>query len=570
VSKGNSRDSLEGLKDLLSHAGVLDEVLEIEEEEANHPLDAMLDKLEEQEKKDKAFGDKQEEEKPKSVVRLPQKGQENEPLKPTPTKVDPNAPRPGGGKDKMPPSVLDLSDDLMEARISVDPGAIDNFDRDYVDRMLRFRGIRFGIIERNLEAVIESVQQGIPVVKELIARGQKAIQGQPAIVNFYFEKGQLLKISDGLEDEEDAVDHRSQHRVNTVREGMMLAEKIPPILGPYGINVKGEKIPAITGRDAPLYAGKNTELNENGELFATAGGRPAVDRKGNVSVQEIFFVQGDLGMDIGNINFQGDVHITGSVKSGFTINAVGNVFVKGYVESSKIEAGGDIHIRGGFTGGEKGHLKAGKNCMLSHCNGGLVEVMGDLEVRRELINCTVWVHGILTMKFLKSSIKGSTVYVKKELHAHNVGSVMAMPTRLFVGPQEFCREEIRELHAEIQEIRSRILFARKGIKTLQNKIDAGVEPVEKFEGMIERLKGSILRIERERLQALDQEQELMGIINSYTPCIIKIQGVVYPGVKMKIGRIAHGIDNKQTRIEFFEDPNEKTVGTRPVKIIKAE
>ena len=90
--------------------------------------------------------------------------------------------------------------------------------------------------------------------------------------------------------------------------------------GVDGIDIKGLTVDFLPVRDYPLIAGLNTELRGN-ELYAVCDGRPSFDTSGTVSVFEEFKVNGDLDLRIGNIEFFGDVEVTGNVLSGFKITA---------------------------------------------------------------------------------------------------------------------------------------------------------------------------------------------------------------------------------------------------------
>lgn len=50
-------------------------------------------------------------------------------------------------------------------------------------------------------------------------------------------------------------------------------------------------------------------------------------------------------MSMGNIDFNGDVNITGSVRSGVTVHAMGSIYVGGFVEGATLIAGKDIVLR---------------------------------------------------------------------------------------------------------------------------------------------------------------------------------------------------------------------------------
>ena len=53
-------------------------------------------------------------------------------------------------------------------------------------------------------------------------------------------------------------------------------------------------------------------------------------------------ISGDVDLNIGNIDFNGDVNITGNVITGVTIRAMGSIYIGGYVEGAVIKSNKDI------------------------------------------------------------------------------------------------------------------------------------------------------------------------------------------------------------------------------------
>ena len=79
------------------------------------------------------------------------------------------------------------------------------------------------------------------------------------------------------------------------------------------------------------------------DYYAKKSGQIVLDGS-ELSVQDELYISGDVGYGTGHINFNGDVHITGSVNGGVRINVTGKVEIDGVVESCYIESGKDIII----------------------------------------------------------------------------------------------------------------------------------------------------------------------------------------------------------------------------------
>ena len=74
-------------------------------------------------------------------------------------------------------------------------------------------------------------------------------------------------------------------------------------------------------------------------------------REYTVSVQPVAQISGDVGADTGNIDFQGNVEIQGSVTAGFRVSATSDVTIAGGVEAgARVEAGGNLTVQLGIMG----------------------------------------------------------------------------------------------------------------------------------------------------------------------------------------------------------------------------
>src|SRR5208337_4362272 len=72
----------------------------------------------------------------------------------------------------------------------------------------------------------------------------------------------------------------------------------------------------------------------------------------------VVIINGDVDLTTGNINFNGTVHITGSVRPGFKVQADSDVIIERDVEDAHIIAGGNITIKNGVVGNESVHITA--------------------------------------------------------------------------------------------------------------------------------------------------------------------------------------------------------------------
>jgi len=202
--------------------------------------------------------------------------------------------------------------------------------------ILTKNNITEGIIYKNLiQASFSGQNETI-----LIAQGIHAINDTTSTGKILFDL-QEKNIID--KDSMENIDYKNIQSFSNVEEGQVVAELIPGATGRDGKNVYGEIIKKKSIRNKPMKVGKGCKIEGN-KVIATKSGRP--DLKSNiVSVNSTYKID-DVDMKSGNINFSGDVYISGNVKEGMTVKA-GNLMTIGKnVDVSLILAGGGITIKG--------------------------------------------------------------------------------------------------------------------------------------------------------------------------------------------------------------------------------
>jgi uncharacterized protein (DUF342 family) len=113
------------------------------------------------------------------------------------------------------------------------------------------------------------------------------------------------------------------------------------------VDVLGQPIFPKPGKDMPMPLGKNVYADGNRIRAAIAGQLQLVNNKLHVS--PVIEIKGDVDLSTGNVEFVGNVVVRGSVQSGFTVKADGNVEIFGSVSGGTVE-GANIVIRMGIQG----------------------------------------------------------------------------------------------------------------------------------------------------------------------------------------------------------------------------
>jgi len=311
---------------------------------------------------------------------------------------------------------------------------------------LKEAGVEHGIDIVELTTLLESKEYGEPRV---VAKATPPTDGEDGKLIFHFSTdertGSPREIGGGR------VDYRSLDLYVPVVEDQLLVSKTDATEGMPGTTVRGNPIKQRPGKETVLPRGKNVEVNEDKtEMKATCSGM--VDYVNNaITVSNVYKINGDVDMSVGNIDFEGSIDITGSVRSGHTIKATDGITVGGSVEAAKLIAGGSVEIKGGMQGSSKGTIEAGGSVTIMYIEQGTIDAEGPIKV-------DVSIHSRLetgsTIHALgkRGAIIGGRAASAGDIVANYIGAISNTKTEVEVGVMPRKRARIQVLEKEMERI----------------------------------------------------------------------------------------------------------------------
>jgi len=234
-------------------------------------------------------------------------------------------------------------------------------------------------------------------------------------------------------------------------EGQLLVTKTDATEGVPGLSVKGEAIKQRPGKEIALPRGKNVTYNDDkSEMYASSAGM--VEYVNNtINVSNVYSVKGDVDMSVGNIDFDGSVLITGSVRSGHTIKATGGINIAGGVEAAKLIAGGNVEIKGGMQGSSKGKIEAGGSVSVMYIEQGTIDANGPVTVD-VCIHSKIETGSTFTAQGKRGAIIGGQVAAAGNITTNFIGSLSHPKTEVEVGVMPRKRARYQELEKEMERI----------------------------------------------------------------------------------------------------------------------
>jgi len=326
-----------------------------------------------------------------------------------------------------------------------EPGGLD-LNPGSVKSKLYEAGITHGFDDEAIDKLIGDKNFGEPYV---IANAIPPTDGEDGKLIFHFSTdartGTPVEIGGGR------VDYRTLDLFVPVTEGQLLISKTEATEGIPGTSVKGNPLKQRPGKETMLPRGKNIIYNnERTEITASCSGM--VEYVNNsLNVSNVYTIKGDCDMSVGNIDFEGSVHITGSVRSGHTVKATGGINIGGGVEAAKLIATGNIEVKGGMQGSGKGTIEAGGSVTIMYIEQGTISADGPVTVDVS-IHSNIETGSTLHAKGKRGAIIGGHASAAGDIYANFLGSLSNTKTEVEVGVMPRKRARILVLEKEMQRL----------------------------------------------------------------------------------------------------------------------
>ncbi|SDL74563.1 DUF342 domain-containing protein [Halarsenatibacter silvermanii] len=445
---------------------------------------------------------------------------------------------------------IDISNDKMKVTLDYEPArGGEEITVEEIEKKLKEEGIVHGIKSDKLEEIAGSKKE---IRGTVVAEGDKPEPGEDASLNYLCE---IEKENIGTEREDGSINFFDRDLITNVEPGEVLVSREPPVEGEPGKTVTGEVVEPEKPKDVNLPAGKNVRVEDDNLIAAEEG--QVVKKRNKISVSPVYKVQGDLNLDVGNVDFVGSVVIAGDVQEGFQVKAEDDIEVKGKVFAADLEAGGGIKINNGFIGKGKGSIKAGGDVEIKFIENGEVESGGSLIVGDAIMHSRVSAaEKIILKESGKGLIVGGRSRAGKGIEAGVIGSSLATDTRVEVGIDPGLKEKLDELEGKLEKNKQNLTKTKKALNMLEKlKEQKGELPQDKR--MMElRLKKTEKDLEESRQEMEERQEELKKRAGENRRGKIKVRKKVHPGVNISVGNSSSFVKDTQDRTSFVEEEGE--------------
>ncbi len=355
--------------------------------------------------------------------------------------------------------------------------------------------------------------------------------------------------------EDGSIDFREVNFAPNVRAGQVIARRWPPTPGRAGKDVLGRALAAEDGRDLPLKAGGNVRCERDGkeEKFIAEVAGAAARSIDEIRVTQVLNVQGDISHNTGNLNFDGEICVQGSVMAGFSLKATGDIVI-----ADAIEVGAEVVSRASITVGQgivgrRTRVVAQGNVRAKFVQEAVVMSGGDILLGNSAYNARLYAGGkvIVTSGVGKcgGSIMGGQTWACKGMDLHLGGAPAGSKTELVAGLARVQAETLDKLSQRIEEcnqhiavILDRFNLSRIDIGQIRNMIAASVGPRRKILARHARQLGEIAQLYQ---KLLGQRQAMKTQLSAHLLQVsIRVRGTAFPGVELQIGEYRRRIEEE--------------------------
>lgn len=441
---------------------------------------------------------------------------------------------------------IEVSLDKMQAIARFFPPSNDGklLSNDEIISDLGHKKIIAGIKEKVIGAFLANRRYCTDYV---IAEGIPPVQGSDAKIDYFFNINPNVKPK---MNEDGSVDFFNLETISKCTKGQVLAELTKEDVGQPGQNVHGERIPQKEVKKKSLKYSRNITLTEDGlQLIAEVNGHVSlVDDK--VFVSDVYEVD-DVDTSTGNIEYAGNVMIRGNVRTGFCVQAEGDIEVRGVVEGALLEAGGNIIITRGVNGMSRGVLSAGGNVISKFIENATVSAGGFVHTEA-ILHSKVSAKGDIEVNGKKGYITGGLICAGNQVAAKMIGSPMGTDTFIEVGVDPSKKERALALQKVITETKKSLASIQPVLTAMGQKIAAGeklpYEQTQYVQKLVETCKA-----QQQQLKSAEKEFESIdAVMNTESVAQVRVQNEIYPGTKITISDMSMYVNESFKHCKFIK------------------
>lgn len=434
------------------------------------------------------------------------------------------------------PFKIVVSPDGMEAYLSI-ANLNNRPTEDEVLKELWACKIRKGILRKEITKACDGTYEEDTV---LIAVGKNVENGRDGWYEYFFKTDVNRKpklLPDG------SVDYRDIEWYDAVKKGDKLAFYHKAEDGIDGYDVEGNILKSTRGKEQSILSGNGFQMDSDRcTYYAKIDGMVKLDGD-RLEVSEMLEVE-EINSSIGNIIFNGSVHVRGNVGAGVTIKAGKDIIVDGFIEGANLEAAGEIVLRKGMNGSGKGKIKAGGNVTAKFLESADVYAGGMIHIDYSM-NSILYSEEMVEAKLRNGTIVGGVCTGVKGVSAQNIGTRAAVQTTIRAGSSTALMKLNNEIYRQLSSTNEEIRILENVRREMEGKLNAeqlAEQPV------YEKVQNALYTKGKEAEELVARQEEIRSRLLELSRAVIEAKGTIYDGVKVWLGEVTWHSEKELTDV----------------------
>lgn len=397
--------------------------------------------------------------------------------------------------------------------------------------------IIYGISEKVIDVFVMARQYCLNIP---VARGTKPVMATDTIIKYNFNTRPLARpkvLDDG------SVNFHELNLFSPVHKGDVLAVMTPHSVGAPGKDVYGQVVAQNKPNVKRLKYGRNIKLSEDGCQITSEVDGNVTFTDDTVFVADTYNVAADVDASTGDIEYEGNVMISGTVKTGFTVKAKGDIQVNGVVEGATLIAGGNVVIKRGVQGMNKGVITAGGDICAQFIESANVKVGGNV-IAGSILQSRIVSGGKIVVSGRKGFIVGGEIYCETSVEVNTIGNKMETQTLIKVGVKPELYEEMKGLISEVKDINNSADEINSYLNVYKEKLKQGAKLTPANIKQIKDYNARLAELNADKSEKNERLKSIKTILDKGRNGFVKVLGNTYRGVNINISNRYYVVKDK--------------------------
>ncbi|GBF51765.1 hypothetical protein LPTSP4_33030 [Leptospira ryugenii] len=415
---------------------------------------------------------------------------------------------------------------------------------------------------KKIQEAVKDPEQQKNQLEFVVARGIPAKQGQNGWIKFHFQRAQRVALR-----EDGSADFRNINKYVHINEGDKLADLFEGVPGEQGIDVEGKPIYPNPIDRPKLTLGKNVlpktvPLPDNPgltmkEYYAGLSG-VVFSTDNSLTVSPELNIESSIGLETGNINFEGAIKVKGTIEEGAVVHCTGALYIDGNVESPDVTVGEDLEVKGGIKGKSKGVIRVKGDIRTKFIENAIIEVDGDCIVENFILGSKIFCLGNVVLTGDSSSLIGSEVIAYSGITLSSLGSSAQLDTTVEVG-----------FHYKNDRL---LVEGSQRIVELEKELEAVLPEIHKIKEVVQRLRGNLDENRKQKFKDIFDNyskksktlellkvkvEELRGARYNADNVKVVVRNTAHPGATIKYKKQIEKITKTQSAFVMNFFPNQE-------------